>query len=200
MNYKISTTGFALILFLLAFGTLQNKTYNIAVTESVLTWTGKRMTYDHSGSIDLKTGDITFEGDHITGGQFIIDMGSIRDLDIKDEKRNSRLTNHLKSEDFFEVASYPTATFIITSAEPNLEKKGSYNIVGDLTIKGVTNTISFAALVERDDSKLKASGIITFDRTKFNVKYGSGSFFDNLGDKVIHDDIQLSVEIVGYSK
>lgn len=157
------------------------------------------MTYDHTGSVDLSSGEIIFEGENIVGGKFVIDMNTIRDLDIEDEKRNSRLSNHLKSDDFFAVATHPTSTLVITSAKPSLSKANSYDFVGNLTIKGITNAINFEAVVERDNSKLKASGIITFDRTKYEVKYGSGSFFDDLGDKVIHDNIQLEVELVGYT-
>jgi polyisoprenoid-binding protein YceI len=201
MIKKTYIAGLGMLLFLAAFSFSGNKkTYVIAGDESVLTWTGKRMTYGHTGSIDLQSGELYLEGNNITGGEFVIDMTSIRDLDITDEKKNSKLTNHLKSADFFEVETYPTTTFVITSARLSPSAKGSYHIEGDLTIKGVTNSIAFIAVVEQSDTKLKVTGTITFDRSKFKVKYGSGSFFDDLGDKVIHDDIQLTAMLVGYLK
>ena len=105
-----------------------------------------------------------------------------------------KLEGHLKSDDFFGVATYPTSTFVITKAVP--QGPGKYKIIGNITIKGTTQEIQFPATVEAKDGKVTAKADITIDRSKFDIRYGSGSFFDNLGDKTIYDNFDLSVSLI----
>lgn len=172
--------------------TLAQSTFTASAKESRLTWYGSRVAYGHSGSVSLTSGTLQMQKSKVVGGEFVIDMTSIRDLDIEDEQRSGKLTNHLKSGDFFDVENFPTSTIKIT------EVKGK-TITADLTIKGVTQSITFEAVINVDEDKLFASADITFDRSKFGVKYGSDSFFDNLGDKAIYNDIKLEVEVLAYN-
>jgi polyisoprenoid-binding protein YceI len=116
-------------------------------------------------------------------------MNSIVDTDLADASWNAKLVGHLKSDDFFGVATYPTADLVITKVEGN-----TYS--GNLTIKGVTNPTSFTAIASKDGKSTVYKGTITVDRSKYNIKYGSKSFFDNLGDKVIYDEFTLDFSLV----
>lgn len=172
--------------------TLAQSTFTVSTKESRLTWYGSRVAYGHSGSVSLKSGTLQMQKSKAVGGEFVIDMTSIRDLDIEDEQRSGKLTNHLKSDDFFDVETYPTSTLTITGV------KGK-TMTANLTIKGVTQPITFEAVISVNEDQLFASADITFDRSKFGVKYGSDSFFDNLGDKAIYNDIKLEVELIAYN-
>ncbi|GAA4816603.1 YceI family protein [Litoribaculum gwangyangense] len=167
-------------------------TYNANLDASTIEWKGFKPTGSHNGTIALKQGVINTTDGEITGGSFEIDMGSIVNLDIPaEEKGNADLVGHLKSADFFDVETYPTANFEITSLE---EVEGNMMLSGNLTLKDATNNITFPVAVAKDgDSLTLISETFTIDRSKWNVKYGSKSFFDNLGDKFINDDIELKV-------
>jgi len=170
----------------------------VSVTDSKLTWSGKRVNYGHLGSVDLSKGELFFDNKTFVGGYFVIDMKSIRDLDLEDEKKAGRLVGHLKSADFFDVEKYPETRYEIKSVRKEKSDNGNYVVSGDLTVKGITNSESFPVLISIDQKKITAKGIVTFDRTKYEVRYGSGSFFDDLGDKMIHNDIQIEVDLVAY--
>ncbi len=166
----------------------------VSVAESNIVWNGYKVTGSHTGNIKLKSGELEFEGDELTGGRFVIDMTSITNTDLEGEW-NEKLVGHLKSEDFFGVENHPTATFEITDVVSR-GKPGEYKIVGDLTIKEITKEIKFKAEVEDMGDKAKAVAEVVVDRSEFNVRYGSGSFFDNLGDKTIYDEFDLQVNLV----
>lgn len=169
------------------------KDAKIDTTASTVQWTGKKVTGSHSGSIKLKNGTLKIENGELVGGNFTIDMTSITNSDLSgDQKAN--LEGHLKSGDFFGVDKYPTATFEITQAVP--QGPGKYKVVGDITIKGTTEEVQFSATLEETKEQYIAKAEFAIDRSKFNVRYGSGSFFDNLGDKTIYDEFDLKVEIV----
>ncbi len=185
-------------ILLTGFSLRESDIFHASAKDSKLTWAGKRVNYGHYGSVDLLSGELEFEGDDLLGGEFVIDMKSIRDLDMDDEKRSGRLAGHLKSEDFFDVENYPKALFAITSVKKEKTDNGNYILTGLLTVRGKTNTESFNAQIDRDGNTVTAKGKVVFDRTKYDVKYGSGSFFDDLGDKMIHNNIELDVEIVAY--
>jgi len=159
----------------------------VEVKESTINWLGKKVTGKHNGSINLKEGFLEMDGDNIVGGEFVIDMKSITVLDLKGDMKG-KLEGHLKSDDFFGVENFPTATLNITSATKN---GSSYNVDGNITIKGITQPITFT--LNKDGNT--ATTTVTIDRSKFNVRYGSGSFFDNLGDKTIYDDFKLDVTL-----
>jgi polyisoprenoid-binding protein YceI len=197
MNKIVMTVLIGLVT-LSGFVSSVNKTFKVSIEDSKLSWTGKRVNYGHTGSVDLKNGELILDDETLVGGGFVIDMESIRDLDLDDEKRAGKLVGHLKSEDFFDVKSFPEATFKITSARKEKSDHGNYMITGDLSIRGKTNSETFPVLVSITDTKISANGTVAFDRTKYDVRYGSGSFFDDLGDKMIHNEIRIQVELVAY--
>lgn len=174
-----------IVLTTLAFTSTKKE---VNVEASSITWTGEKVTGSHEGNIQLKSGHFMMEDDKIVGGEFIMDMSSITVTDLSGESKG-KLEGHLKSADFFGVEDHPTAKLVITSAAKKGE--GKYGIVGDLTIKEKTHPITF-------DLKLNgntASTDLTIDRSKYDVRYGSGSFFDNLGDKTIYDNFHLNVNL-----
>lgn len=165
------------------------ETKSIKVEESTVTWTGKKVTGSHTGTITLKEGNLVFDGENLTGGVFTVDMGTINVTDLKGDSKGS-LEGHLKSPDFFGVESNPTAKFEITKVVSR-GTPGDYKIIGNVTIKGKTKEIKFLASVKDG----VATADITIDRTDFDVRYGSGSFFDSLGDKTIYDDFNLVLNL-----
>lgn len=181
------------IITLISSGEGTKETYKVNASESSVSWLGEKVTGEHNGSVVLKDGSFTFEDGKLTGGTFTVDMTSITDEDLSGEYK-TKLENHLKSDDFFGVEKYPTSTFVITKAVP--QGPGKYKIIGDITIKGKTEEIQFPADLKEKDGKVTGTANITIDRSKFDVRYGSGSFFDNLGDKTIYDNFELTVNIV----
>ncbi|WP_425391856.1 YceI family protein [Ekhidna sp.] len=170
------------------------KEMKVNTAESVITWTGKKVVgKSHNGTLKLKEGALQMDGNKLTGGSFVIDMNSLNNEDLSGEWK-AKLEGHLKSDDFFSVETYPTAEFVITEAKST--GKNSYDITGDVTIKGKTETISFPATIKENGGNYEATADLSFDRSKFDVKYGSDSFFDDLGDKVIEDNIDLSVKLI----
>ncbi len=154
---------------------------------------GQKVTGQHNGLVNLKEGSFEFKDGVLTGGTFTVDMTTIVDSDMTGEYKG-KLEGHLKSDDFFGVAKYPTSVFTITKAVP--QGPGKYKVVGNITIKGKTEEIQFPATLEEKDGKVTGTASLTIDRSKFDVRYGSGSFFDDLGDKTIYDDFELTVNIV----
>jgi polyisoprenoid-binding protein YceI len=157
-------------------------------SKTKLSWLGEKVTGQHSGSIKLQSGSITWKDNKIVSGEFIIDMAS-----IKEESGNARLEGHLKSDDFFAVGKFPIAKLVLTGSDSF--EKGSAIVKGTMTIKGATNPIEFKSNVQKKDDGVWFYSNITVDRTKYNIQYGSGSFFDNLGDKVIYDEFKLKVAL-----
>jgi polyisoprenoid-binding protein YceI len=169
-------------------------TYNVDTASSTVVWKGYKVTGSHTGTVKIKNGSLTWDAGKLTGGSFEIDMNSITDTDL-DGEYAAKLVGHLKSDDFFGVTKYPTAKLVITKAIPQ-DTKGNYKLVGNLTIKETTKEIKFMAAVTETSGTITASGKITIDRSEYNVKYGSGSFFDGLGDKTIYDEFDLQVSLV----
>jgi polyisoprenoid-binding protein YceI len=182
------------LLAILAMAAKVADTYNVDVNSSTIVWTGYKVTGKHTGYVKVKNGNLSWDAGQLTGGSFEIDMNSITDTDLEGEYA-AKLVGHLKSDDFFGVAKYPTAKFVITKAIPQ-DTKGNYKIVGNLTIKETTKEVKFFAAVNESNGTVNASGKITVDRSEYNVKYGSGSFFDGLGDKTIYDEFDLQVSLV----
>lgn len=134
------------------------------------------------------------EGKKIIAGTFDIDLASLTVTDVTHPKSNARLTNHLKNDDFFSVDKYPTATFTITSSD--LKSGNDYVIKGDLTINGITNPIEFPATVKQVGGVIAAEATIPVDRTKYDIKFRSSNFFENLGDRAIYDEFTLDLSLV----
>ncbi|MFC5409212.1 YceI family protein [Larkinella bovis] len=170
-------------------------TYTIDTEKSVLTWNGKKVTGEHSGPVKAEKGYLTANGGKLTGGVVSIDLRTMTSTDLKDNKEyHDKLINHLKSDDFFSVAKHPVATFKITKVKTN--SGNTADVTGDLTIKGITNAVTFPVTYTLSGNTLTASGKATINRAKFDIRYGSKSFFDNLGDKVIYDDFTVDMNIV----
>jgi polyisoprenoid-binding protein YceI len=169
---------------------LKDTGFKVDTEKSKITWVGKKVTGQHNGTIQLAEGSFTMKGKKVAGGSFTIDMTT-----LKDAEANARLETHLKSDDFFSTEKFPKATFVTSK----IESKGGdqYLVKGDLTIKGITNPIEFPATINVANGQITAKANIVVDRTKFDIKFRSGNFFENLGDKAIEDNFELGVELVG---
>jgi polyisoprenoid-binding protein YceI len=168
-----------------SFTTLSEKAVNIK--DSKITWKGYKVTGEHEGTINIKQGNLTFADHQLTGGTFVIDMSSITVTDLEGEYKG-KLEGHLKSADFFGVENHPTASFKITKVEG---KDTNLKVTGNLTIKNITNPITFDMIV----TESSATANLKVDRSKFDVRYGSTSFFDGLKDKAIYDEFDLNVNL-----
>lgn len=164
----------------------QETTINAA--ESSIHWLGKKVTGQHEGNISLVSGKLEMEGDVLTGGSFTVDMSSMTVTDIEGEYAE-KLKGHLKSDGFFDVATHPEATLIFTSVEA--KGSGLYSVTGDFTIKGKKNPATFDLQVSEGEATAK----VIIDRSLYDVRFGSTSFFDNLGDKAIYNDFELDVTL-----
>lgn len=160
----------------------------VKTTESKVTWKAYKVTGSHYGSIALKEGALEFDGDKLTGGEFVVDMTTINTQDLQGDSKG-KLDGHLNSDDFFSVANHKTSKLAFTDVKAT--GKNSYKVTGDLTIKGITKPVTFDVSVYGS----KATATMKVDRTNYDVKYGSGSFFDNLGDKAIYDEFDLVVDL-----
>ena len=156
---------------------------------SVVKWTGKKIGGSHNGEIDVKSGYFEFKNDKIIGGEVVIDMNSIVNKDLDNEEYNQKLVGHLKSDDFFGVERYPTSKFVVTKATKF--ENGKASVTGKLTIKEKTEEVTFDVVKDGDNYSEK----VEVDRSKFDVRYGSNSFFDNLGDKAINDIFTLEISL-----
>lgn len=162
--------------------------YAVNIDESTIEWKGFKPTGSHLGTINIASGNFTMGDNGINGGTFVFDMTS-----IKDSEGNARLEGHLKSADFFEVETYPTATFEIIGLEEN---DGQSVLTGNLTLKSTTNEVAFPVTVASENGAVTVSSdVFTIDRSKWNVRYGSKSFFDDLQDKFINDEIELKISV-----
>lgn len=171
---------------------------NVNTSESSVRWVGKKVTGSHEGNISILEGNVQVNRGVIENALVTIDMTSIT---VTDEGMNDdmkgKLTGHLNSADFFNVEEHDKAMFQLTSFAPvKGGDRGDYLITGTLTIKGISNSISFPAKVTFDKGEMRAEAKLTFDRSKWNIRYGSGSFFDGLGDKMIYDDVEISFVLV----
>lgn len=167
---------------------MEKQNFEISVDQSTIAWTGRQVTGSNSGSIAIKQGTLIVTDGKLTGGRIVVDVTSIKALSLSDAASNDQLTTHLASDDFFSSAQYPEATYEITSVTNN-------HVDGNLTIKGITNEIGFDATVNINGKSLTASAMIVIDRTKYNIKYRSGNFFQNLGDKLMYNDFELNVNL-----
>ena len=184
-NFTRGILAGVIALTLVAFSTSVEKK-KVDVQNSKITWTGEKLTGSHEGTISLQEGFFEMESGKLVGGEFTADMSSIDVTDLEG-KDKAKLEGHLNSDDFFGVNNYSTAKFTMkTVAE---KSNGVYGVSGDLTIKGKTNPIAFDLNVTENT----ATTTLVIDRTKYDIRYGSGSFFDNLGDKTIYDEFTLDI-------
>lgn len=196
MIFNFSTTKYLkqavlLILTIGCFFTLQSFTVekeDVKIKDSALTWVGSKVTGSHEGTIELKSGYLTLDNNDLVGGEFVIDMTTIVCTDLSG-KGKAGIESHLKSDDFFSVDNFPTASLTILS----VKKKGlgQYQVNANITIKGMTQEIMFDAEIKEKTAKAK----LVIDRTEFGIIYKSGNFFEELADKAIYDEFKLSIEL-----
>ena len=185
---------FLTLVLAVAFGTsavagpIDGDKKQVNTESSTVTWKAYKVTGSHTGTISLKAGMLEFDGDKLAGGEFTVDMTTINTTDLQGDYK-AKLDGHLHSDDFFSTASNPTSTLVFTNVKAS--GKNSYEVTGDLTIKGITKPVTFDVSIYGS----KATATLKVDRAAYNVKYGSGSFFDNLGDKTIYDEFDLVVDL-----
>lgn len=190
MKNRVKTIVAALIIATVtfAFTTIEDGKKEVKVETSSVTWKGYKVTGSHAGNIALKQGSLEFKDGKLVGGEFTIDMTTIVNTDMEGDYK-AKLEGHLKSDDFFGVATYPTAKLVFGSVKST--GKNSYEVTGDLTIKDKTNPVTFDMSIYGS----KATANVKIDRTKYDVRYGSTSFFDNLQDKAIYDEFDLITDL-----
>lgn len=164
------------------------QTKNINTNSSVIEWVGKKVTGQHNGTVNFKDGAVVLKKDKLVGGTFTVDMTSLTATDLSGEYQG-KLNSHLKADDFFGTEKFPTAILVIKKIDS--KSANAYNVTADLTIKGITKPINFVMNVNGNT----ASAAFNVDRTKYDIKYGSKSFFDTLGDKAISDEFELKVAL-----
>jgi len=169
---------------------LSAQKYDAMADKSVVKWTGKKIAYSHWGTVALKQGVFEIKDNKFVSGKFVVDMNAMVCDDIEDAARNTRLIGHLKSDDFFSVETHPEAHLTIKSSTPLKDSKAT--VEADLTIKGKTHPVTFE--VTQSGATFKAS--VVFDRSNYDVRFGSNKFFDNLGDNAIANEITLDVTVV----
>lgn len=182
------------LLSLLVLGlslSLTAQTATVDIEQSSIEWVGKKVTGQHNGTINILSGELKMVKGKLSGGNFIIDMNSLVVTDLKEGQGKEKLEGHLRSDDFFSIEANPEATLEIDQVI-GLDKEGNYVVSGRLTIKGITNDIGFKAHVADGT----ATATINIDRTKYDIKYGSSSFFDDLKDKAINDEFTLNVKLI----
>ncbi len=174
-------------------------TYEANLTESKIEWIGTKPVGRHHGTFVLKDGNLIVSGDDLKGGSFVIDVASVTP-DDQDAQGNAKLQGHLKSEDFFHVEQYPEGTFEITNVtegvadkENLVMKDATHTITGNLTLKGITKSITFPAKVYMEGDKITADANFNIDRTQWNIVYGND---ESLGDKFIRPEVNLQVHLV----
>lgn len=192
MKLKISSILLLAVVASFAFFAFSPKAdiYKVDVAKSSVTWEGKKFSGSHKGTVDLTSGTLGFSGKKLTEGGFVANMTTIKDAD-----KNAGLEKHLKDDQFFGVATFPAASFVIKKVTGN---GAAVEVTGDLTIKGVTSSITFPATVawNADKTVTATAEKITIDRTKFGIKFKSKSVFSDIGDNFIYDDFTLSVKLV----
>ena len=177
--------------------------FNVDVNNSIVNWEGSKPTGKHNGTINISEGSLTVNDGKLEGGSFVMDMNSIKDLDLPEDKA-AMLEAHLKGtvegkeDDFFNVTQFPTAKFEITKVSALSGDEAANSLIyGNLTIRDVTKEIGFKANVNVEDGVVKASAPdFTIDRAEWGVKYGSKKFFDNLADNFVNDEITLSIDLM----
>ena len=193
-TFASSLLAIATLLAAYAFAPSAADVFKVDTAKSKIAWTGQNVAGGkHTGEIGITDGQLTIDGGKLAAGSFSVDINSISVTDLSGD-RATRLANHLKNEDFFDAPKFPKATFNIMKVSGSGD---NLSITGDLTIKGITKSVTFPAVVHQSGNTVHATAKgIKIDRTQFDVKYRSGNFFSGLGDRAISDEFQLDVELV----
>lgn len=173
------------------------ETIAVDARASTVKWKAEKVSGSHEGMIFVKGGDVQVTNGEVVSGTLMMDMSSITVTDIEDKKSNQKLVGHLHSADFFDVANHSESKFVIKSIEKSMDNAGTavYQITGELTIKGITKPAAFPAEIMVDGGKVTIKGKMTFNRTMWDIRYGSGSFFEGLGDRMIYDDVTIDFNV-----
>lgn len=166
---------------------------------SKVEWLAKKVTGQHNGTLAIKSGELKTEAGKITSGRFTLNMAAIKVVDITDAETNAKLAGHLNSEDFFSTSKFPEGTFELVSTEPIANAAAgspNYTIKGNLTLKGISKAISFPSTITINGETLNAQADFDIDRTEWDIRYGSGKFFKDIGDKAINDNFNIKLNIV----
>ncbi len=157
---------------------------------SKLTYVGKKVTGQHTGEVKISKGSLSFDNNALKGGEIEVDMTTITNTDLTDQEYLKKFIGHISGDDFFAVDKFKTAKLVVKSVKKE-KAADTYKVTADLTIKGKTSPVTFDAVATKE----KASAKLVFDRTKYDIKFGSGKFFPSLGDKMIYDDVELEVTL-----
>jgi len=190
MKKIVSVLSFAVLALTLFSFTkpAKNEVFKVDTEHSTISWIGRKVTGQHTGTIKISSGELIFAGKAVKGGSFVMDMKSIT-------SDSERLTGHLKTDDFFSVEKNPTSEFQITKVTSAGADR--VNITGNLTIKGITQPLTFPASIKKDGKSVAAVAKgIKVNRAKYDVRYGSKSFFNDIGNKAIDDDFELEVKLL----
>ena len=192
------TVVFVYLTIIIGNSNVKAADYVVDKAVSKVNWEGKKVTGKHNGTISFDNGVLNVSKDKISGGSIVIDMKTIVDVDLTDAEWNKKLIGHLSSDDFFSIEKFPTASLTVNKV--TTISGDDLHFAGDLTIKGIKKPVEFNAKVKVAGDKLSAQGVITINRTLYDIKYGSGSFFQGLGDKMISDDFTLDFDITANKK
>lgn len=184
---NLKSIALALVV-VLSTASVTAQTKKVDASASTINWVGKKVTGQHNGTVNIKDGALVFKGKKLTGGTFTVDMTSLTATDLKGEYQG-KLNGHLKADDFFGTEKFPTSTLVFKTIKT--KAKDAYTVTADLTIKGITKPVNFDLKVNGNT----ATTAFNVDRTKYDIKYGSKSFFDSLGDKAISDEFELAVSL-----
>jgi polyisoprenoid-binding protein YceI len=168
--------------------------FKVDVSASTVKWTGYKVTGKHFGKVKIKSGSLEMSKTKLVKAAFEMDMSSLTVEDIEG-KMADNLKGHLMSDDFFSVEKNPTASFTSTKITAK-DKAGNFSITGNLVIKGISKPITFDANVKPEAGKVMGMAKIKVDRTNYDIKFRSGKFFTDLGDKAIYDDFELEINLV----
>jgi len=194
MKKILTSTLLASTVLFLAFTKPKTETYKVDTEKSSIEWIGRKVTGQHNGVIKLAGGELAVAGNTVKAGTVTIDMNSITVLDLEGNSKD-KLTGHLKSEDFFSVEKNPTSKFQITKV--SAASADRINVTGNLTIKGITKSLTFPATVKKQgDVVVAVAKGVKVNRAQYDIRYGSNSFFGDLGNKAIDDDFELAFNLV----
>jgi polyisoprenoid-binding protein YceI len=164
------------------------QTKKIDAAKSSINWLGKKVTGQHNGTVNFKDGALVFKGKKVAGGNFTVDMTSLTATDLTGEWLG-KLNGHLKADDFFGTDKFPTAKLVFKKVA--VKSANVFTVTADLTIKGITSPVTFDLATTANAASTK----FMVDRTKYDIKYGSGTFFTSIGDKAIADEFELDVNL-----
>ena len=171
--------------------------FQVDTNNSKVIWKAGKVTGEHTGTVMLDGGKIVSRGNEVLSADVSLNMTSITNADLANEQWNNKLVSHLKSDDFFSVEQHPQSHFEATGFSENQgNEEFSHTVKGKLTIKGITHEISFPVDIQINGDRLTANGTAKLDRTKWDIKYRSGSFFKDLGDNLIYDEFEIKFDLV----